>query len=66
MIRGLPRQAHGLCRIKFGILERGQPSEAINHHWRKFCPLDINLIAHYSVYLAGKRTYDQEFLVATL
>ena len=41
------RQAHGLCRIKFGILECGQPSEAVNHHWRKFCPLDINLIAQY-------------------
>jgi hypothetical protein len=59
------RQAHGLCRIKFGILECGQASEAVNHHWRKFCPLDINLIAQYDVHLTGKRTYDREFLVAT-
>jgi hypothetical protein len=48
------------------ILECGQPSKAVTHHWRKFCPLDINLIAQYDVYLTGKRTYDREFRVTTV
>ena len=52
------RQAHGVCRVKFAILECGQRSEVVNHHWRKLCPLNINLIAQYDVYLTGKRTYD--------
>ena len=58
------RQAHGLRRIELGVLERGQPCDAVHQRRRKLRPVDVDLIAQHDLDRVGKLALDRRFLAA--
>src|SRR6516162_2028514 len=42
------RQPHGLGAIELRVLEGGQAYKLRDQGWRKFCPVDVNLISDHN------------------